>query len=118
MEDWVRPVVSFEIQGRDSARLQDFYRQMFNWDIVAGPGGVARAAGGIGGPEPGPLSLFTQGDTPSVRIYVQVRDLRTSIDKAIALGGSARVQPFDVPGGPTIAQIIDPEGNVVGLVQQ
>ena len=25
---------------------------------------------------------------------------------------------FDVPGGPTVARIADPEGNQIGLVQQ
>ena len=34
-----------------------------------------------------------------------------------ALGGKATAQPFDVPNGPTVAQIEDPEGNLVNLVQ-
>jgi predicted enzyme related to lactoylglutathione lyase len=28
------------------------------------------------------------------------------------------MEPFDVPGGPTVAQMADPEGNVLGLVKQ
>ena len=27
-------------------------------------------------------------------------------------------EPMDVPGGPTVAQMADPEGNVIGLVKQ
>ncbi len=48
-----RPVVHFEIRGRDTKKLRDFYAALFN-----------------------------------------------------------------IPNGPTIAQIRDPEGNLVGLVQQ
>jgi predicted enzyme related to lactoylglutathione lyase len=38
--------------------------------------------------------------------------------KAVTLGGQRIQEPFDVPNGPTVAQIADPEGNVIGLVQQ
>jgi len=34
------------------------------------------------------------------------------------LGGTVVSPPFDVPGGPTIAAINDPEGNALVLVQQ
>jgi predicted enzyme related to lactoylglutathione lyase len=34
------------------------------------------------------------------------------------LGGTVISQPFDVPGGPTIAAIEDPERNPLVLVQQ
>lgn len=33
------------------------------------------------------------------------------------LGPSVLVEPFDMPGGPTLAGIRDPEGNPVMLVQ-
>ncbi len=35
-----------------------------------------------------------------------------------ALGGSVLRDPFDIPGGPTLAWIADPEGNRITLVQQ
>lgn len=34
------PVVSFEIRGRDSARLRAFYAEVFGWQIEALPGGT------------------------------------------------------------------------------
>jgi len=75
-------------------------------------------APGIGGPEPGPGGHIQQGDRPGVTLYVQVRDLRASLDKVVELGGSRVMEPFDVPGGPTIAFVKDPEGNSLTLVQQ
>ena len=119
MADWARPVVVFEIRGRESKRLQDFYRELFNWNIDTTNPAVAQIEAGIGGPEPGPVGIIVQGDAPGVALYVQVADLRSTVDKAKALGGSILLEPFAVPGRElTIARIADPEGTQVGLVQQ
>ena len=53
-----------------------------------------------------------------VSLYVQVRRLRESLDRAVDLGAAIVLEPFDLPGGPTMAGITDPEGNPVMLVQQ
>ena len=115
--DWARPVVHWEIQGRDQAKLRDFYAQMFNWNISDGP--ISLAAAGIGAPPPeGCTGHILPGEAPRVILDIQVLDLRASMAKAEQLGGSIIAQPFDVPGGATIAKIADPEGNHIGLVQQ
>jgi predicted enzyme related to lactoylglutathione lyase len=51
-------------------------------------------------------------------VYVQVVDLSETLRLAEEMGGKAVMQPMDVPGGPTIAQLEDPEGNRVGLIKQ
>ena len=115
--DWARPVVHWEIEALDPAAQRTFYRELFNWDIDA-EGFVLNIAPGIGGPEPGPAGHLRQGTHSRVTLYVQVRDLEASLAKATELGGSVTLEPFDVPGGPTLAGIKDPEGNPVTLVQQ
>lgn len=115
-EDWARPVVAIEIQAREPEKQREFYSKMFNWDISEGP--IMRFGAGIGGPEPGPVGVMREGSTPRTVLYVQVLELRASLEKAKTLGGKVVSEPFDVPNGPTIAQIADPEGNTVGLVQQ
>ncbi|HEX4656571.1 MAG TPA: VOC family protein [Streptosporangiaceae bacterium] len=72
----------------------------------------------LGGPEPGPAGHIRGGGSPSVLLYVQVRDLHASLLRAGQLGGVVVTEPFDVPNGPTIAAINDPEGNALVLVQQ
>lgn len=114
--DWARPVVHWEIEAHDPGRQRAFYRDLFNWDIADGP--IMNIAAGLGGPEPGPGGHIRQGDAPGVRLYVQVRDINTSLSRASELGGKALSEPFDVPGGPTIAFISDPEDNPLVLVQQ
>jgi predicted enzyme related to lactoylglutathione lyase len=73
---------------------------------------------GIGGPEPGPAGHIQAGSSPGVSLYVQVANLRSTIDQAIALGGKETIAPFDLENGQTLAAIEDPEGNFVMLVQQ
>jgi len=113
--DWARPVVHWEIEARDPERQRTFYAELFNWDV--GPGPIMQIEAGVGGPEPGPAGHIRGSERSGVNLYVQVRDLRASLARAGELGGTVVAQPFDVPGGPTIAGITDPEGNPVVLVQ-
>ena len=115
-DDWARPVVHWEIEARDPDRQASFYSQMFNW--VIGEGFIREIPPGLGGPEPGPAGHLRQSDRSGVTLYVQVRDLRASLDLAGQLGGEVVAEPFDIPGGPTLAAINDPEGNPLVLVQQ
>jgi uncharacterized protein len=114
--DWARPVVHWEIVARDAGRQAAFYRELFNWDIGTGP--IMQVPPGLGGPEPGPAGHIRAGDRPGVVLYVQVRDLRASLARALDLGATLVAEPFDVPGGPTLAAVDDPEGNPLVLVQQ
>jgi predicted enzyme related to lactoylglutathione lyase len=114
--DWARPVVHWEIEALDPERLRAFYGELFNWKIGDGP--IMDIAPGIGGPEPGPAGHLRQSDRSGVSLYVQVRDLKATLARTPGLGGTVSFEPFDVPGGPTLAGIKDPEGNPVMLVQQ
>jgi len=115
-DDWARPVVHWEIEARDVERQRAFYAEMFNWTIGDGP--IMNIPAGLGGPEPGPAGHIREGASAGVRLYVQVRDIAASLARTAELGGSVISQPFDVPGGPTIAFINDPEDNPLVLVQQ
>lgn len=113
-----RPVVAFQIRGRDAARLAEFYRQLFGWKMSTdNPMGIVSIEAGVGGPEAGVGGFILPGD-PATVLFVQVASLEESLAKAVELGGKRVMEPFDVPDGPTVAQIEDPEGNTVGLVQQ
>jgi uncharacterized protein len=114
--DWARPVVHFEIEARDPERQRAFYVAMFNWNIGDGP--FMNIPAGIGGPESGPGGHMRQSERSGFTLYIQVRDLRESLERAASLGGAIVMEPLDIPGGPTIAAITDPEGNTLSLVQQ
>jgi predicted enzyme related to lactoylglutathione lyase len=117
---WARPVVFFEIHAKDQEKMAAFYREMFEWNIAPGniPGFLSIEAG-IGAPPEGISGIIAPAShKPGVSIVIQVSDLKDSLLQAEELGGRAIMQPIDVPNGPTVARIEDPEGNVVTLVQQ
>ena len=115
-DDWARPVVHWEIEALDPECQRLFYAAMFNWDIGDGP--IMQIGAGFGGPEPGPAGHLRGGERSGVTLYIQVRDIRASLGRTTELGGTVLSEPFDIPGGPTLAAISDPEGNPVMLVQQ
>jgi predicted enzyme related to lactoylglutathione lyase len=115
-DDWARPVVHWEIEARDPERQRAFYRALFHWPIGDGP--FMAIPAGLGGPEPGPAGHIRSGSTSRVTLYVQVRDIAASLVDVAKLGGLVISQPFDLPAGPTLAAVEDPEGNPLVLVQQ
>jgi predicted enzyme related to lactoylglutathione lyase len=108
------PVVHFEINGKDGSKLQQFYRDAFDWNIDANNpmsyGMVDNQGEGIGGGIAG-------GDQASVTVYVQVDDLAAALKKIESLGGRVVQDVTEVPDMVTMAMFADPEGNVVGLVK-
>ncbi len=115
-----RPVVHFEIHGKDGKKLQEFYKTLFEWEIDDNnPMQYGMVAAGQGGPPDGVGGGIVQSDTaPMVTFYVQVVSLDETLKKAESMGGKTVMPPMDVPGGPTMAQVQDPEGNTIGLVKQ
>lgn len=114
-----RPVVHFEIRGRDPKRLTECYSALFGWKIdSSNPMGIPMIEHGIGGPEEGIGGHIAASEAPGVSIYVQVVDPQETLFRAEELGGRTVTPPFDVPQGPTVAVMADPEGNLVGLVKQ
>jgi predicted enzyme related to lactoylglutathione lyase len=107
--------VHWQIVARDPERLAEFYRTLFHWEIGTGP--VMEIPAGLGGPEPGPAGHLLPGQRPGVSLYVQVADLRASLDEAVRLGGTLVFEPVDLPDGPTLAGVEDPEGIPLVLVQ-
>jgi predicted enzyme related to lactoylglutathione lyase len=116
------PVTHFEINARDSNRSNQFYSSLFGWKIepmndpasgmvygMVNTGVKMGINGGIGQTQP--------GGNPSVTFYVQVEDLQSHLDRAIALGGRVIVPVTEVPGMVTFAQFADPEGNIVGMIK-
>jgi uncharacterized protein len=114
--DWARPLVHFEIEAKDAQRQRTFYGEMFNWNIS--DGAIMSFDPGLGAPQAGAAGHIRQSDRSGITLYIQVRDLAESCAKAVSLGGSVLLERLEVPNGPTLAAIADPEGNPLTLVQQ
>lgn len=109
-----RPVVHFEIGCRDKARTEKFFGALFGWKIsAAGPASnIAAEAGGIAG------HITSLGHEPEhyTIFYVEVEDVRASLEKAVGLGGKVVVPAVKIPTG-VFAWFSDLDGNTIGLIQ-
>jgi predicted enzyme related to lactoylglutathione lyase len=112
------PVTWFEIVTKDAVQSKKFYSELFGWSINdENPMHYAMVATGStsgiqGGLPVGKPDLPIKG----VMIYVEVDDPAAALKKAEKLGGKTALPPFSIPNGPTIAVLVDRDGNHVGLV--
>jgi uncharacterized protein len=118
-----QPVVHFEIVGKDAHKLQDYYSELFGWEIdsnnpmkygvVQREGNTNADGAGIGGGVgPGP-----EGYPGHVTFYVEVPDVEAALAKAESLGGTRMMGPDKPMEGVEIGLFNDPEGHVIGLVR-
>jgi len=111
------PVVHWEIMADDGAAAQEFYRQLFDWDVQVHPEmgnyGVVQKGddGGIGGG----IGTKMHPGAPPVLFYVLVDDLDSYLAKAESLGGTTVVPPTPIPGVGSFAMFNDPQGTTIGL---
>jgi uncharacterized protein len=128
-------VVHFEIHGSDPQRLIDFYSALLGWTfqqygdgeqpywvIDTGEGSIDNAAGqaGLGinggltrrnGPSPGPGAPIN-----GCNIVIGVEDVDGLMQRAVELGGTEAVPAADWPGIGRGGYLLDPDGNVFGLI--
>ncbi len=113
-----RPVIHWEIGATNAKQLHGFYTALFDWEIDANNPmnyGLVRT-GGEGGIEGGIFQA--ENDIPSyLTFYVHVGDVKASLSKAERLGAKTVSPPTPVPGVGTFAHFADPDGHVIGVMQ-
>lgn len=100
----------------DLAKARKFYEGLFEWKFQEF--GSEMIVFGTGDQHLGGLSkkdAVQPGDSPSV--WLEVDDLLAYCAKAPGLGGSVIREKTDLPGVGYTAQLADPDGNHVGLVE-
>ena len=108
-----------ELGTSDADAAQRFYEQVFGWTTTDM------------GPEYGGYRIFNRGETgiaglmalpdesmpPHWQPYVAVDDPDRTTTKATELGGSALMEPMDVPNVGRIAVLRDPQGATFGIIK-
>jgi predicted enzyme related to lactoylglutathione lyase len=110
------PVTWFEVTGRDGAKLQRFYSELFDWKIDANNPfkyGLVDTGGGIGGGV-GPTS---DGSAGATTFYVETDDVAGHLKRAEAAGGKIVMDETEVMEGTVVGLFTDPEGHQVGLLK-
>ncbi len=119
-----QPVVHFEVVGKDGEKLQTYYSELFGWEIkvdnpmnygmVDREGNLGDNGVGIGGG----VGQGPPGYDGHVTFYVAVPDVEEALAKAESLGGQRIMGPENIMDMVTLGQFKDPEGNMVGVVQE
>jgi predicted enzyme related to lactoylglutathione lyase len=104
-------VVHFDISGPDDEALRSFYGDLLGWQVSSkGPGyALVDTPGGLGG-------AIVGAEQKGVTLGVVVADVQRAIRVAEELGGGVVMPPTD-NGWVTKAQITDPAGNTLTLIQ-
>ncbi len=84
-----RPVVHFEVVGKDGEKLQSYYADLFDWNVNA----------------------------ENEMKYGLVDREANSNAEGIGLGGTRVMGPETIMGRMVLGQFKDPEGNVIGLIE-
>ena len=102
----------FDVSGPDIEALRSFYAGVFSWDVTPrGPGYAMMAT-----PEGRPDGALVEAETAMLTVGVVVPDL----DKALATAeqqGGAIAMPVTDNGWVKKAQVRDPGGNLLTLIQ-
>jgi predicted enzyme related to lactoylglutathione lyase len=108
-----------ELGTTDADGAQRFYEAVFGWTTT------------VMGEEYGGYRIFNRGETriaglmavpdpsmpPAWQPYVAVEDPDATTVRALELGGSALLEPMDVPNVGRIAILRDPQGATFGIIR-
>ncbi len=119
-------VVHFEITFDDQERAKDFYRSVFEWDLMDNDmGGVSYTTATtvpiddkMMPTEPGAINGGFTGkskETPSPVITIGVDSIDDTLKKVEAGGGKVVTPRTPIPDMGAFAYFIDSEGNTMGL---
>jgi predicted enzyme related to lactoylglutathione lyase len=107
-------IIHVEVVGKDGPALQQFYSDVFGWDLdTNNPGGYGMLrqddlTAGFGPSQ--------DGGAGHVTFYIGTDDAQATLDKVTAAGGRVLMPPTEVAPVSTIALFADPEGHVIGLM--
>jgi predicted enzyme related to lactoylglutathione lyase len=133
VSDWLSHVT---VNVSDLERSKKFYRDAFGWDerfamsfgdpefeaAVGVPGAAGSVAGGVVGDfriELVAMSFLTTPPAPGLglsKLSFQVDDAQTALDQLAEVGGTVVAQPNEIAGC-VIATALDPDGQVIDLIQ-
>ncbi len=113
-----RPVTQFQIVAKSPEKTAEFYSKLFGWSVdsnnamgyrVVQTGSEAGIQGGIWPSPPEGHAM--------VQLFIDVEDLKATVEQAVQLGARVIIPPQKLPDGDEMAMVLDPEGISFGLVK-
>ncbi|MGL5849995.1 MAG: VOC family protein [Phycicoccus sp.] len=112
-EHTANAIVHVDITGPDQEALLRFYGQAFGWEVTPRGPGYAQ----ISTPGDGPDGALVEAERAGLAVGVAVDDVAASLAAAVQAGGRELMPPTD-NGWVVKAQVSDPAGNAVTLIQR
>jgi predicted enzyme related to lactoylglutathione lyase len=106
------PVVHFDLAGPDEEPLRAFYADLLGWDVKPMGPGYALVSTPAGSPD----GAILEAERPALTLGVAVPDLAGAVADAERLGATVVMPPTD-NGYVHKAQVADPAGNVITLIE-
>jgi predicted enzyme related to lactoylglutathione lyase len=105
-----------ELATRDTAAAKQFYQRIFGWTVLPGE---MYTQWGLQGRDFGGMTDMTDqfpADVPPYWMpYFAVADVDAAAERAAVLGATVVLPPTDVPDGPRLSVLRDPQGAVFGI---
>lgn len=106
------PIVHFEIAGPDEDALHAFYGELFGWPVNPMGPGYALVQTNDGSPN----GAIRESEQAEMTIGIGVNDLARIVQTAAESGGTIVMPPTD-NGYVNKAQVADPAGNIITLIE-
>lgn len=111
------PVSHVEWCCRDLGRAMQFYESLFAWRFERFSDHYALHAPPSGGTRVGLMECEGVPPSGGLALFVTVTSLGDALSRARALGGAIAEAPRDIPGYGCWAQLLDLDGNRIGLFE-
>ncbi len=107
-------IIHVEVTGKDGAKLQKFYSDVFGWSLdTNNPGGYGMERQGD---MTAGIGAANDGGAGHVTFYVHTDDPAAVLAKAASSGGRVIMPLTEVAPETIVALFADPEGHIVGLM--
>ena len=110
-------ITHIEFSAQDLAETKEFFSDVFGWKMTDYPEmnyTTFEAEGGSGG---GFNPVSETNPAGRVLIYINTPDLKDTLAKIKAAGGTVLMEHFDIPGVGAMATFNDPTGNLIALME-
>lgn len=110
-------IVYLEIPTADVARSSNFYKAVFGWSIKRREDGATAFDDGVGEVSGTWVTGRPTSPDPGLLVYIMVRNIGETLQAVVQNGGRI-VLPMGEEMEQLIGRFADPDGNVLGLVEE
>jgi predicted enzyme related to lactoylglutathione lyase len=109
------PFVHIELSADDVAAAKKFYKSVFDWKLTDVPGPYTMIEVGKGGAGGGMAGKQMPNQPTAWLAYVEVADVKKSLEKAKAGGATIIVDYMPIGEMGAIGVFVDPQGAALGV---